>query len=184
MILDKYIIVSREGRRYSYRLKAEMKEREPQLNGNEIAVHLRLDIPDALFDRPMLEAKMALPADVVPKVKITPEITSNLESIIKERTGLNLRVGIAPIEDDETPPPSNKSRRKVDAPVIEDGDFTNMQVFKKGDKVRFYITNPKDEYAGVHTVTAVQKVEVGHIIQTDKSKGNWIHVHWFAPVRK
>lgn len=184
MILDKYLIVSAQGRGYRRTLKAELREREPQLDGNSIAIHLKVDIPDALFDRPTLEAKMTLPAEAVPKVKITPEITSNIESIIKERTGLNLKVGIAPHEDDaEVPTPSNKNRRKADAPIMESGDFTNGQIFRKGDKVRFYITNPKDEYAGVHVVKAVQKVEVGHIIQTDKSKGNWIHVHWFAPVK-
>lgn len=70
-------------------------------------------------------------------------------------------------------------------------DFTNEQIFKVGEKVEFYITNPEDRFFGIHTVKKTFKHPDGtYGIQTDiiqkvaEPKNLFIHVHWFKPVKK
>lgn len=187
MNITKYLVVSATKSRYGNGFstsKVELKEREPTLAGNEVAVRLNIEIPDAFFARPTLEAKLAIPAEAVPKSKITTSVTDNVEKLIKSATGLDFKVRIIEQAEEVEEIPASKSRRRVDAPEEESGDFTNFQTFRKGEKVIFFIKSKNDAYSGVHTITAVQKVEVGHIVQTDRSKNNWIHVHWFAPLRK
>ena len=71
-----------------------MREREPRLAGNEIALRILIDIPSQMFQRPILEAKMAIPENAIPKATITPEIATNVERLIKEATGLNMVVTV------------------------------------------------------------------------------------------
>ncbi len=62
------------------------------------------------------------------------------------------------------------------------GPYQNMQQFEVGQQVKFFIENVDEKYAGIHTITAIEPVEVGTVLQTDKSEGVWIHAHWFAPL--
>jgi len=78
--------------------KIEIRERKPTLNGNQVALRMILDIPSALFERPVLEAKMVIPEAAVPQSNITVEVTTDIEKIIKERTGLDLKVNVVPFE--------------------------------------------------------------------------------------
>lgn len=87
MQINKFLIINSRG-------GITLREREPNLKGNEIALNLVFDVPDELFKRPVLVAKMAIPQTAVPKSKITPEITTNIEKIVKEATGLNLVVTV------------------------------------------------------------------------------------------
>jgi hypothetical protein len=95
MLVDKYLIISAKKSRYGYPSpQVRMVEKEPTLDGNEISMRLKIDIPDAFFKRPRLEAVMKLPEELVPKTSLTPEITTNVEKIIKETTGLTMVVSI------------------------------------------------------------------------------------------
>ncbi len=180
MRIQKYLVITAHRGRYSYSgytPKVELKEREPNLDGNEVAVKLDIEIPDAFFKRPQLEARMTIPEEALPKMNITTKVTDNIERLIKDATGLTMKVSI--VEQDKELP-----YEKPDVIDRESGDFTNLQKFKVGQKVRFYIENPEDSYAGIHVVKDIQKADVGHVIRTDRSGEQWIHVHWFAPVRK
>lgn len=44
---------------------------------------------------------MNVPNAAIPKIKITPDITSNIEKIIKENTGLNMHITIVEHEDEK-----------------------------------------------------------------------------------
>lgn len=176
MIIQKHLVITSRG-------NVRIVEREPSLSASEISLKIVLDIPNSLFERPRLEAMMKVPNDAVPKSKITTTVTDNVEKIIKTATGLNMKVSIVENEEEKEETPQVK-KGDLAKPKIEDGDFTNFQEFKVGQKVVFYIKNEKDKYFGEQTVTAIQKVDVGHIIQTSKTNGTWIHAHWFAPVRK
>lgn len=176
MMLDKFLVIRGERSRYGgLKLTAKLAEREPNMDGKEIALHLQIEIPEALFKRPYLQAKMKLPDELVPKLSITPEITTNLERIIKERTGLEMVVRVS--EHDKKYPLDNPDDFGTT------GDFSNLQDFKTGQKVRFYSKNDP-RFSGIHTILEIQNVEVGTILRTDKSGETWIHAHWFAPVKK
>lgn len=94
MIVQKYLIISKTG-------NIVVRQQPPRLSANEIAVRFSLDVPNELFQRPVLEASMKIPKEAIPATKITPKITDNLEQIIKEATGLNMVVSIIPIEEDK-----------------------------------------------------------------------------------
>lgn len=178
MRLQKYLVVSKAHSRYGYASpKVELKEREPKVQGNEVAIFLDIEIPEAFFTRPTLIAQMTIPSEAVPKNSITTNVTNNLARIIKDATGLTMSVSV--VEQDKKPPYD-----KPDTIDRQNGDFSNLQKFRIGQKVRFYCTKESGvDWAGVHTVKAVQKAEIGQIIQTDRCGESWIHVHWFAPVR-
>ena len=76
-----------------------LRDREPKLKGNEISLRLLLEIPEAVFKRPKLEAKMTIPEQVIPKNLVTPDVQTNIEKIIKESTGLDIHVGLIEHED-------------------------------------------------------------------------------------
>lgn len=94
MQINKFLIINHKG-------NITIRERQPKLAGNEIALNLVLDVPDALFDRPTLVARMAIPQAAIPKATITPQITDNIERIVKEATGLNLVVRVVEQPEEE-----------------------------------------------------------------------------------
>lgn len=95
MILDKYLVIKgkKQGFR-GYSATVRIVERVPTLQGNEFSLRLRLDIPDAIFERPQLSAELAVPSTSVQEIKITPDVTKKIESIIKESTGLTMNVSV------------------------------------------------------------------------------------------
>ena len=101
MILSKYLIINNRG-------GITIRERQPRLTGNEIAVKFELEVPNALFERPILLARMKIPTEAVPKTKITPAITDNVEKLIREATGLEMHVTLV-----EQPTPENVKQPKV-----------------------------------------------------------------------
>jgi hypothetical protein len=93
MNIEKYLVVTAVKSRYGgYTARVELREREPKLKGDQLSLLLRLEVPNALFERPKLRATMKVPDEAVPQVNITPEITTNIEAIIRERTGLEMVV--------------------------------------------------------------------------------------------
>lgn len=112
MLIDKYLVIEGKKSRYSYNgftPHVRLVEREPTLSGNEIAIRIKVEIPDALFKRPTLVAEMRIPNEAVPQTTITPDVTTNIESIIKERTGLDMAIYVVPYKEkeEETPAAEN-----------------------------------------------------------------------------
>lgn len=102
MLIEKWLVISAHRTRYSWKAmsyKSRLAEREPSLAGNEVAVKIKLELPEALFKRPKLVANLEIPQEAVPKTEITTEVTTNIEKIIKETTGLEMRLSIVPFEE-------------------------------------------------------------------------------------
>lgn len=87
MTIMKYLIITKTG-------NVTLRQQEPRLSANEIALRIHLQVPDALFKRPILEARMEIPDEAVPHATITPQIRDNVENLIKEATGLNMVVSL------------------------------------------------------------------------------------------
>lgn len=95
MTITKYLVISATKSRYGGLVgKVRMVERVPTLKGNEVSLRLSLELPNAMFERPQLEAKMEVPEEAVPEITITPEVTENIQKIIKETIGLNMVVSV------------------------------------------------------------------------------------------
>ncbi len=96
MLIEKYLVISATKNRYgSYGSSIRLVEKVPTLKGNEISLRLKLNIPNAVFERPQLTAEMTVPDNAVSKIAITPEVADNIEKIIKEATGLTINVTVA-----------------------------------------------------------------------------------------
>lgn len=93
MIVYKFLVINNRG-------SVKAVEREPKLAANEISLRLCLEVPASLFERPRLEATMKVPNEAVPKIKITPAVTDNVEKMIKQATGLNMVVSIVDQEEE------------------------------------------------------------------------------------
>jgi|SRR5581483_3900329 len=98
MKIDKYIIVSASPSRFgqSFKPHLRMVERTPTLKGNEVGLRLLIELPDALFKRPTLEAKFSVDEKMVPKIEITPGVIKNMENLIKENIGMNVHIDLVP----------------------------------------------------------------------------------------
>lgn len=102
MILTKYLVIRAYKNRYKqWETKMDIREREPVLKGDEISVKLELEIPNALFERPKLEARVSVPPEAVGSPQITTKVTDNLEKLLKESTGLNLTLKLIEHENVE-----------------------------------------------------------------------------------
>ena len=70
------------------------------LDWNEIAVKVSLDIPDELFKRLILEAKIEVGKDIVPKPQPV-ELILNTKELIEESTGAKINFKVVPYEESE-----------------------------------------------------------------------------------
>lgn len=118
MKIDKYLVITGTPSRYSYgspRASVKLVERTPSLKGNEVALHLNIDVPDEFFKRPTLRADISVPKDAVPEVTITTDMADNIEKLIKETVGLEVSVSVVehPKEEnkDDTPQPQPRKNR-------------------------------------------------------------------------
>lgn len=94
-----YLIFGKQ-RAYPY-LKARLTKSETTLNVGEISVKLSAELPDALFKRPMLEAKIDIPEELIPSSIIDVNIQNNIVEAVKEATGVNIAFTIEEQKKDE-----------------------------------------------------------------------------------
>ncbi len=67
---------------------------KPGLDHNEIAVKVNLELPDALFKSPQLEAEIKVSDKAVSPAVIPAEVVSDAERIIKEQTGFTVKLTV------------------------------------------------------------------------------------------
>lgn len=100
--ITKYLVISANESRYgSLRHNVRMVEKAPKLKGNEVSVRISINLPDALFKRPELVAKLDVPASAVRDIHISPDVTDNIEKIIKEATGLTVSINVIEHPEDK-----------------------------------------------------------------------------------
>lgn len=85
-----FFLVLRKTQRHPY-MGASIHNKLPKLAPGEVVVTLRVDIPDALFSRPQLTAKITVPSDKAPPI-ITAEVQHDIARVLSERIGLTVNV--------------------------------------------------------------------------------------------
>jgi hypothetical protein len=93
MIVYAWLAVNENGR-------TKLTKSKPTLQGDEIAISLKLDIPNALFRKPSLEAVIKIPDSVAQTELLTSAVVDNIEQILKSNFNLDIKVN--KIEDDGT----------------------------------------------------------------------------------
>ena len=91
---ESYLIINRNG-------IVGHRKTKPQLNWNEIAVKIKLDIPDEIFIRPHLEATIKVDKDKITTEQIYPDIIINTKSLIEQQTGAKIDFRIIEYTKDE-----------------------------------------------------------------------------------
>lgn len=62
-------------------------------------MRIQIEIPDEVFDKPQFQASIKVPKDAVSAPVISAEIVDNVEEIIKQQTGFEVKLNL--IEPEE-----------------------------------------------------------------------------------
>lgn len=88
---ESYLIINKNG-------IVGHRKTKPQLNWNEIAVKIVLDIPDELFTRPHLEATIRVDKNKITPNQINPDIILNTKNLIEQQTGARIDMRVIEYE--------------------------------------------------------------------------------------
>jgi hypothetical protein len=100
MKLSGFIVVKKSNR-YPYRGSLRLTKTSPSLDFDEVAVKINIDVPDELFSKPKLEATITIPQEAVSSPTIDAEVIDNVEKIIKQNTGFEVRLNLVSVEEKE-----------------------------------------------------------------------------------
>ena len=79
--IDKWLAINANG-------AVRVREQRPDLKFNELAMKLRIEIPDELFIRPTIDAKLKV--EDVPATEFNPEVIVNTKELIEQQTGAKI----------------------------------------------------------------------------------------------
>ena len=71
------------------------------LKPDEVAISVRLSLPDALFERPQLKAVLTVPDDKVFPHQIDVEVVDDIRQVIAGMTGMDINI----VLEGDTPEP-------------------------------------------------------------------------------
>lgn len=66
---------------------------KPPTGKDEVAVKITLDLPDSLFERPQIEARIEIPKDSVTPPKVDAEVQDNIAEVLTSQLGMKVHVG-------------------------------------------------------------------------------------------
>ncbi len=87
MKIEKWLIINSKG-------AANLKVNKPRLASNEIAMQINIEVPDALFNKPVLVASIKVDDSAAASSLIESVVYDNVQEIIEETTGLNFDISI------------------------------------------------------------------------------------------
>lgn len=93
MKLQKWITINSRG-------SARLTKGRPALDSDEIAMMLDITLPDALFRKPRLEARIDIPEEAGQPEVITSEVVENVKEAIESATGLTISVNVVEATDE------------------------------------------------------------------------------------
>lgn len=88
-----YLAFKKSSRGYG-KIMTRVTDRQPSLAAGEVAMRVTCDLPDALFQRPMLSAKITIPKDKVSPATIDASVADNIAEIIRQNLGVDLKITI------------------------------------------------------------------------------------------
>lgn len=91
MLTRGYLTVSRNGR-------IRFSKGHPNLNWNEITIAIQLDVPNKLFERPMIQAQIKVDESIIPKEQPV-QLILNTKELIEESTGAKIEFSVVPYEN-------------------------------------------------------------------------------------
>ncbi|HET8550941.1 MAG TPA: hypothetical protein VFM97_00510 [Gammaproteobacteria bacterium] len=90
-----YLVMSMKDKRYPGKgLSIRLTRHTPSLDRNEIALSVSIDLPEALFRRPALQASIAVPEDAVSAPTIDADVVENIRELASEHLGVDLAISV------------------------------------------------------------------------------------------
>lgn len=84
-----FFLTLRKSPKYPY-LTATIKAKRPDAASGEVVLALDVNVPDALFDRPLLRAKIEVPD--LPTSDISAEVMAGISKAISDQLGVRVEV--------------------------------------------------------------------------------------------
>lgn len=75
------------------------KKNRPNLAFDEIAILFNVELPDALFKKPALEATLVIPKEAAMPQHIEADVVANVQEAIQTATGLKVQLSVIQPED-------------------------------------------------------------------------------------
>lgn len=95
MIQDFILIANRRG-------AIRVVKKVSSLKTDEVAISMKLTIPNALFERPQLKAEVTIPKEVALSNPINAQVINNVEEAIKVSTGISFKVSLEKPESEDS----------------------------------------------------------------------------------
>jgi len=93
MIVNTWIAINSNG-------SIRTRKTKPSLDWNEVAIKLNLELPDALFQKPHLEASVVIPQEAAVNDILTANVVANTKEAIESATGLKFVVSVVKEEEE------------------------------------------------------------------------------------
>lgn len=84
-----YLVVTSNG-------SAKFVKKYPDLNFNEVAVGVNLELPDKLFERPVLNATITVPDNAVLPYQLPVEVRDEIEAALASVEGADVKLTVTP----------------------------------------------------------------------------------------
>lgn len=78
-----------------------IRKSKPNTSWDEVSILLDINLPDDLFKKPRLEAKITIPEEAARSEPITSEVIENVQEAIKTATGLTFSINVIKEEDQD-----------------------------------------------------------------------------------
>jgi hypothetical protein len=87
MLTKFFLVISSSG-------KVRTVKSQPSLSYDEISISMNLNVPNRLFEKPLLHAEITVPESAATPKNIDVEMTDNIQAAIEEATGLQVKLSI------------------------------------------------------------------------------------------
>lgn len=88
MKVRKWLTINQKG-------SCRITKSKPGIDWDEISIHLEINLPDALFQKPRLEAKITVPDEAAASDVISSIVSDEMREAIEQTTGLTFSIAIA-----------------------------------------------------------------------------------------
>ena len=92
MNIKKWLTISSRG-------AARITQGQPSVDANEISICLDINVPDELFRKPRLEAKIEIPKEAAGPDVLSSEVVENVKEAIHQATGLEFSINVIKPEE-------------------------------------------------------------------------------------
>ena len=75
-------------------LRARLTTKKPSLTPGEVALDLRVSLPETLFKRPQLKASITVPESAVSAPVLDAKVLDNVREVLEQQTGMRVDVAV------------------------------------------------------------------------------------------